>query len=305
MSDASDLATFVGSATLDAIAVVDGYPAAESRTVAHAVRFAGGGPAATAAVAAARLGIRSAFVGTVGDDEEGRRILAGLDAEGVDITGVTVTPGLCSGASVIVVDRSGGTRAISTRPIPAPTLAAGLALIDSAAWVHVDHLGWAPVRQHLVRLPADVRPQLSVDAGNPIPGFTARGVDLYVPTIETLTGAYGVAPVPDLLAAARQDGACSVVTTMGADGAAGISAAGEYVAVPAKPVQAVSTLGAGDVFHGALLAAMMHGLAFASAMQYAAVAAAHSCEGIDGRSGVRNHTDVVSELAASPGAPHD
>jgi sulfofructose kinase len=298
LSDASDLATFVGSATLDAIAVVDGYPAANSRTVAHAIRFAGGGPAATAAVTAARLGIRSAFVGAVGDDDEGHRILEGLAADGVDVSGVTVEPGLCSGASVIVVDRSGDTRAISTRPMPEPVVDAGLALIESSSWVHVDHLGWPVVRERLGRLRTDVRPRLSVDGGNPIPGFTVRGVDLYVPTVEALTAAYGVAPVSDLLAAARRDGACSVVATMGADGAVGLSPAGEYVAVPARPVHAISTLGAGDVFHGALVAAMMHDLAFAEAVRYATVAAAHSCREIDGRSGVPSHADVMSELAS-------
>jgi sulfofructose kinase len=76
---------FVGVATEDAIAVVERYPDADERIVAEEVIFSGGGPAATAAVAAARLGIPAALVAVVGDDAEGSKIIADLESEGVDI----------------------------------------------------------------------------------------------------------------------------------------------------------------------------------------------------------------------------
>ena len=69
-------------ATFDAIALVDGFPAPDDRVVASEVAYAGGGPAATAAVAASRLGVRTAFVGTVGDDANGRAILDGVRRRG-------------------------------------------------------------------------------------------------------------------------------------------------------------------------------------------------------------------------------
>jgi sulfofructose kinase len=289
-------AVFVGSATLDAIALVSGYPEPNSRVLAQAINYAGGGPAATAAVAAARLGVRAAFVGAVGDDDEGERILAGLTAEDVDVSGVTIVPGLASGASVIIVDRAGDTRAICTRPMPAPILDRGEALICSAKWVHADHLGWAPVNRLLAGLTPTQRPRLSVDAGNPIPGFATQGIELFVPTVDFLVQAYGAASVPELLRAARKDGVRSVVATQGDAGAVGISPAGEYVAVPAKPVEVLSTLGAGDVFHGALVAAMIYELSFGEALRYATIAAALACRELDGRSGIPAHADVLAEF---------
>ena len=75
-------AVFIGVATFDAIALVDGFPAPDDRVVASEVAYAGGGPAATAAVAASRLGVRTAFVGTVGDDANGRAILDGARGRG-------------------------------------------------------------------------------------------------------------------------------------------------------------------------------------------------------------------------------
>ena len=79
---------------------------------------AGGGPAATAAVAFARLGGQAHFVGAIGDDAAGEEILAGLRAESVDVTGVIPVAGARSMRCVIVADRGHATRAICALPGP-------------------------------------------------------------------------------------------------------------------------------------------------------------------------------------------
>ena len=272
---------FVGCATLDSIALVSDYPAADSRTVAEDFTTAGGGPAATAAVAAARLGAKVAFAGVVGDDEEGERIVRGLEDEGVDVSAVHRDERVRSGASVIVASRTSQTRAIVTRPVPPLDFPRGGAFDDAvaaASWVHVDHLGWKAVS----RFP-DLR--LSVDAGNPIPGFAPRGVSLYVPTLERLRADYGADLGPHAaLERAIADGASAVVATDGAEGSWVHRGAGEAVHVPAASARIVSTLGAGDVYHGALLAAVAAGLDLVDAAALAGRIAAASCEGLDGRS---------------------
>jgi sulfofructose kinase len=58
----------VGVVTIDALALVDRYPAADERVVGDQVSIVGGGPAANAAVVLARQGIPVAFVGRVGAD---------------------------------------------------------------------------------------------------------------------------------------------------------------------------------------------------------------------------------------------
>jgi sugar/nucleoside kinase (ribokinase family) len=290
-------AVFVGVATLDAIALVDGFPAPDDRVIASEVVYAGGGPAATAAVAAARLGVRSAFVGTVGDDDNGRAILAGLEAEGVDVRGVTVAPGQASAASVVVVDRVRDSRAICNRPAPRIDIGAGLDLIAAAPVVHVDHAGWAPVAASGV---LETNQLLSVDAGNPIPGFSAQGVGLYVPTVEALRRRYDpTRPVADLLALAVADGAAVVVATDGARGSSALTATGESAFAPAHTVSIHSTLGAGDVFHGALVAAVVRGLPLAGQLAFANVTAALSCRGLDGRSQIPSLAEVEAAMPAN------
>lgn len=288
---------FVGAATLDSIALVGTFPAPDDRLVAEDLVFAGGGPAATAAVTAARLGVPAAFVGTVGDDADGERIVDGLAAEGVDVSRVTRKRGARSAASVIIVDRSGGTRAICARPGPGVDVSQAVELITSAEWVHTDHLGWASVRGVLGSGSAS-RPRLSVDAGNPIPGFTPAGVDLYAPTIEALQRIHGDGTADELLDAALRDGALRVVATDGRHGSRAADASGERAVARGVPVEVVSTLGAGDVFHGALVAAHVRGLALTDALHYANTTAALSCRGLDGRSAIPTHDDVTAHLRA-------
>ncbi|MBO8192294.1 ribokinase [Streptomyces oryzae] len=300
---------FVGAVTLDTIALVDHMPGPDERHIAEDLVRAGGGPAATAAVAAARLGLADVhFVGAVGDDEDGDRAVASLAEEGVGVSGVVRVPSRPTGASVVLVDRSRGTRAICTRRVPEPVLPArspAVELVRTASWVHVDHLGWPAVSG----FPAgpgsegtDHRPRLSVDAGNPIPGYHPRGVALDVPTDASLTARYGTADLETALARAVGDGADCVVATRGARGSVALTADGRRASAPGLPVDLVSTLGAGDVFHGALLTAVVRGEPLVRCLEYANAVAALSCRGLDGRSHIPTHRETTAFLSAAVSA---
>lgn len=291
-------AVFVGAATHDAVALVDVFPGPDERVVARSVVYAGGGPAATAAVAAARLGIAAAFVGTVGDDANGRAILDGLVSEGVDVSGVTVSQVHDSAASVVIVDRVRGSRAICNRPAPRVEVGAGAGLIRAAEIVHTDHAGWGPLTESGLVSAARC---LSVDAGNVIPGFSPENVDLYVPTVEALRRLHGDLPADDLLAHAVSAGARVVVATDGSRGSHALTDDGETAFASAHPVEVVSTLGAGDVFHGALVAAVVRGLPLAAQLTFANVAAALSCRALDGRSGIPRLAEVLDATTALTG----
>ena len=297
MSSGRPTLVFVGAATLDAIALVDSFPEPDQRVIAQDIIYTGGGPAATAAVTAARLGVPAAFVGTVGDDADGQRIREGLSSEGVDISSVSVIADQASGASVVVVDRARGTRAICTRPGPPVDLSLAGSLLGAADWVHTDHFGWAALSNSPSR--ADVvHSRLSVDAGNAIRGFSPAGVDLFVPTLEALHTTYGELEDEALLDAALADGARCVVATDGPRGSLAASVTGERFVVPGLTTKVLSTLGAGDVFHGALLAAHVRGMTLQNCLAYANVTAAMSCLGLGGRSAIPTHDVVMSHLPA-------
>jgi hypothetical protein len=207
----------VGLATRDTILAVPRHPAADELVLATDVAIAGGGPAATAAVTLARLGIETAFVGAVGDDETGEFIRAGLESEGVDVSEVAIVPGRRSPGSAINVGP--GTRAIAAfrGDIGRPRLSERAeGLCRDAARVHVDQTGYGSV-------PDGVR--LSTDAGIAIDHLDVAGVALYGPTQPALECDFGSAE------AALATGAQLVVVTEGAHGCTAYTAAGAVEAL--------------------------------------------------------------------------
>lgn len=290
---------FVGAATFDAIAMVERYPGRDERVVARDLVYAGGGPAATAAVVAARLGVPAAFIGPIGDDREGRTVLADLAREGVDTSWAQVDPARATQGSVIVCSAADSTRAISTRAVPPFDLTdANAERVRAAAWVHVDHLGWPAVEQALQGVPQERRPRLVVDAGNPPVGgqdlCDPDRVAVYAPTREVLEAQF---PGPSLEHSLRTCQAGVVVATSGDKGSFGRDEAGQIHAADGFRIDSFgSSLGAGDVFHGALAASLVRGLPLPEALKFSNAVAALSCRGIDGRSAIPNQEETIQFL---------
>lgn len=284
----------IGLATLDTIARVPEQPPADGRVVAMDLRRAGGGPAATAAVALARLGHRVAFVGAVGDDAAGEEIRASLAHEDVDVGDITVVAGARSPESLILVASAAGTRSISAYPGTAgpPRLTAStVARCAAAHWLHVDHVGYG-VAKALLPSTAGTGVRLSVDGGNRIDDLELRGVTLYAPTEDALRARYEGAQLDASLRAALRDGASTVVATLGRLGSRAATRDLGPFTVPAHEAGLTSTLGAGDVFHGALLAGLLEERSLEEAMRRANIAAALSCRGLDGRSAIPTRVEL-------------
>lgn len=290
---------FVGAATYDAIAMVEHHPGADERIIADAIVYAGGGPAATAAVAAHRLGIDVELVAGVGSDAIGSSVAADLTAEGISPAHLQVEDQRETQASVIMCSRDTAARSIATRGIsPLHLTPANAELVRNADWVHVDHLGWPAVAEVLRDVPAEKRPKLLVDAGNALVGDDAlcdlAEVHVYAPPREKLAERFGDRSDEDLL---RVVPSHSVVATMGSDGSIARDADGNMFAAAGYTVEDFgSTLGAGDVFHGALTAAIVRHQPLLDALRYANAVAALACRGIDGRSTIPDHAEVTAFL---------
>lgn len=290
-------AVCVGVITIDTIALVDKYPSADERVIAQEIARAGGGPAAVAAVALSRLGIKSAMVGTIGDDADGKEVLRIFQKEGVDTSGISVGTSATAG-SVIVASKEHSSRAISTRQpmVQAPINEAAKKLIAQAQWVHVDHLGITRLIE--LGISRGNGPLISFDAGYGVETFDPITVDLFVPTDRQMALRY---PGIDLAVALENDSmkaGNTVVATQGSAGSAGFSPETGLVTAPGFAVDVKSTLGAGDVFHGALVAQLIHGFALQEAMIRANAVAALSCTGLDGQSKIPTTTELDAYLEA-------
>jgi sulfofructose kinase len=290
-------AVCVGVITIDTIALVDKYPSEDERVVAQEISRAGGGPAAVAAVALSRLGVKSAIVGTIGDDADGKEVLRIFEKEGVNTSGISIGTNATSG-SVIVASKEHSARAISTRQpmVQAPINAAAKKLITQAQWVHVDHVGITRLAE--LGISRGNGPLISFDAGYGVETFDPIIVDLFVPTDRQMALRY---PGIDLAVALENDSmkaGNTVVATQGSAGSAGFSPETGLVTAPGFTVDVMSTLGAGDVFHGALLAQLIHGFPLDEAMFRANAVAALSCTGLDGQSKIPTTTELETYLEA-------
>ena len=287
----------VGVVTIDTVASVDKYPGEDERVVANEISRAGGGPAAVAAVAMSRLGIKSAIVGTVGDDADGKEVLNIFAREGVDTSGISIGTSATAG-SVIVASKEHSARAISTRQpvIQAAMNDAAKKLIASALWLHVDHVGVKRLDE--AGISRGKGPQISFDAGYGVETFDPIVVDLFVPTDRQMALRF---PGVDLAVALENDSmkaGNTVVATQGSAGSAGYSPETGLVSAPGFKVDVTSTLGAGDVFHGALVAQLIQGHHLQEAMRRANAVAALSCRGLDGQSMIPTTTELNAYLEA-------
>jgi sulfofructose kinase len=281
----------VGLATRDTIFAVPELPEPDGRVVAHDVVVAGGGPAATAAVTIARLGLEAAFVGAVGDDDAGAFVRDGIEREGVDVSGLAVVPGALTAQSAILVC-SDGSRSIVHHPGSAAFPSLDASALAGAAWVHADHVGYGHVQGLSPGMSVqDGAVPVSIDGGNPIDGLDLRGVALYAPTEQALGDAFGDAR------GALSAGAALVVVTRGAGGCVTTARDGDVFETPGFPVDAVSTLGAGDVFHGALLAFLARGEPLPTALRAANAAASLSCRALDARSAIPTLDELERRLS--------
>ena len=287
----------VGVITIDTIALVENYPNEDERVIANEISRAGGGPAAVAAVALSRLGINCAIVGTIGDDADGKEILRIFAKEGVDTSGISIGTAPTAG-SVIVASKKHCARAISTRQpiVQAPINEAAKKLIANAQWLHVDHVGIKCLDQ--LGVSRGKGPHISFDAGYGVESFDPIVVDLFVPTDRQMALRY---PGVDLAVALEKDssmGGNIVVATQGSAGSSGFSRETGLVTAPGFKVDATSTLGAGDVFHGALVAQLIQGYSLQEAMRRANAVAALSCRGLDGQSMIPTTTELDAYLEA-------
>jgi sulfofructose kinase len=262
----------------------------------------GGGPAATAAVAVARLGGRVVLASRVGEDAAADMIIAELQAYDVDCTLVRRCPGCASSVSAVLVD-AGGERmivnhldaALPSDPdwLPAPWVTGADVVLADTRWPEGALAALFEARA--AGLPG------VLDADRPIPadGELLRAASHVAFSADALADYSGIAePARALEEVGRSlPGWCAV--TAGAEGVYTLEK-GELRRFPAFAVPVVDTLGAGDVWHGAFALALAEGSGEVAAVRFASAAAALKVQRPGGRAGVPTRVELDAFLAALP-----
>lgn len=288
----------IGSVTADVTTFSQRLPTRGETILGDEFTLMLGGKGANQAVAAGRSGVRTSFVGCVGDDLFHDLVVNGLDAAGVDLTHLRTVPGP-TGIAHIRVDASAqndivmvplANAALSAAQIDtalealAPTTSVLLTQLEtpSALTAHITARG----RAHGMTVILDPAPAAELDAaiwGN---------IDIVTPN-ETEASLISGIEVTDAASAERAgrwfrtQGVGAAVITLAGQGSCLVTAEGCSV-IPPYPVEAVDTTAAGDAYAGYLGAALANGLTLADAVRLATAAGALT----------------VTKQGASPSLPH-
>lgn len=250
----------VGSANADLVVGVERRPAAGETVLGSDLAVHPGGKGGNQAVAAARLGARTALLARVGDDAHGRLLLESQRAAGVETAGILVG-GAPTGVALITVDPSGDNSIVvspgaNARLTQQDIRAAG-PLFAAARVVSVQlEIPLETVAEVAAAKAADTRLVLNPSPPAPLPDHVLAACDPLVVNEHEARYMLGddAGSTPEEWARALLGlGPQSVVVTLGAAGAlVADGRTGEVVTVPSLKVEAVDTTGAGDAFTAAL-----------------------------------------------------
>jgi sugar/nucleoside kinase (ribokinase family) len=270
-----------------------------------------GGGASNTAVALRRQDVDVSIVGCVGDDPFGELVERGLQAYGIDTSGIRRVPGLGTAKTVIVPVEGEDRRYIHTFGANAALSADDLASIGSADALYVGGYLMLPGLRgpELAEQLAAVRARgLRVVLDVTVPGGATVSLADVAPMLphldwfvvnedeaRALTGEPGPERQAERIAAA---GARAVAVTRGARGVF-VAADEERFSLPAPQVEVIEPSGAGDAFAAGLISSLLDGLDDRACVERACVLGASACTALGCAAGVFTRAEVDAYLAAA------
>lgn len=286
----------VGALALDTIFRFDHLPATSGKYLPLETVQVAQGMATAQAATIVRLGGRARLWASIGADATGERIVADLAAAGIDLSALRRVPGATSGFSSIFIDKAGERiivphydPAIRARPDTLPQL-------DDVAAISVD-VRWPDAAEIALHAARDLGVPGILDVETAPKDVLDRLVPIATHLIASEPGAFALTGEPDPAKAvailARSRAEFVAVTA----GESGVFWPGGHQ--PAFPVDAVDTLAAGDVFHGAFAFGLTEGWEIGATIRFAAAAAAIKCTRFGGRLGAPTRDEVEEFLASA------
>ncbi len=286
----------IGLNATDTLLLVKEFPAYAGKVAFERELLSPGGQVATAVVTCANLGLRTQYIGTIGDDVRGTMQRESLEQVGVDASRLIVRRDCPNQTAYIVIDQRTGERTVLWQRSD------GLKLspseldpndIRNARLLHIDGydvdaatFAAAEARRHGI--------PVSLDVDTVYAGFDAvlHNVD-YLVAGSSWPGKWtGAADPFDALSLLEREYRCAVTAmTLGSRGSLALFQ-GEWYYSAAFQVDCVDTTGAGDVFHGAFCCAMLDGMAMEAALEFSNAAAALNCTAIGARGHVPTRTEI-------------
>lgn len=283
-----------GVAVLDFIFHMDSFPRTAEKYRAKGANITGGGNAANAAVAIARLGGNAILAARTGDDQVAELIISGLQKEAVDTSLIKRFAACRSSFSSIYIDEAGERQIMNYRDME---------ISMDADWLEKS----APINLGAcladTRWPNGARVAMEQAAKLGIPGV----IDAEAPVLEAKDAvecashvAFSAQGIRDYTGKQSiEEAACSAASKL--EGIIYVTDGGNDVVrvknnqlsrFPTYTIEPVDTLGAGDVWHGAFTLALAEGKDDPSAIAFANAAAAYKCSRQGGRDAAPTRSQI-------------
>ena len=288
----------VGSINIDQTVIADRIPHKGETLPGHDLHYIPGGKGANQAVAMARLGAETAMFGCVGDDENGRKMIDNLKANGVSTEFVRVAKGVPTGIAIITVGENDNTIIV----VAGANGKVDRAYVDSVkdALLSYDMV----VLQHEIpldtvhyvvelcsahKVPVVLNPAPAAE----VPAEIIEKVTWLTPNEHEAALIFGADKTPEELLK-RYPG--KLVITQGSKGVSAGLSDGTVFNVPVRPAKVADTTGAGDTLNGAFCVRIAMGDSVENALRYANTAASLSTEKFGAQGGMPTAEEVSRAL---------
>lgn len=288
----------VGANSIDFVYRLPAYPRPDSIFAKLPISehlISCGGQVTTALATCAAMGLRTSYIGALGSDAHGERMRRELRSRGIDVSHA-ITRDAANAFAVILLDDGDGERIVlwhrDASLAMRPDEVSGEA-IASARLVHVDDVDVAASLQAA---------RLARAAGTPVTSDIERTTDDVRALVEAVTipifaehvpaALTGEADLRSALERLRQPHHAMLCVTLGARGAL-LLAGDAVIREPGIAVKTTDTTGAGDVFRGAFIYALLRGDAPPDILRFANTAAAISCTRVGAMSSVPSLDEVT------------
>jgi sulfofructose kinase len=286
----------VGLNAMDTLIRLPHFPAFDSKVEVRAAEVCLGGQVASATVACQRWGLRTRYVGKVGDDDAAGMQRRAFEREGVEAH-LAVAPECRSQSAFILVDDSSGERTILWNrdvrlELRLEELLREWVMPSKALLVDGHDTAAASTASRWAR---EARIPVVANLDNLYPGVEVllENVDYLVSCQEFPPRALGEkALLKSLPRLAERFGLRIAGATLGRGGALAWNGS-RFIYSPAYQVRTVDTTGAGDIFHGAFLYRLLQGWPMERILDVSCAAAALNCTAIGARGGIRPIPEIL------------
>lgn len=282
----------IESPCVDLLLHTESFPLRGGSIPLRAYGRQGGGKVSTGMVAAARLGAKAAAMGRVGNDSLGQFCIDDFMRHGIDCSHMRILPDKTSTLSVVLTDPENRSFLVNhgTCGVLEPQ-EIDVDFIANARFLYISKLTDCALTACRIAREHGVRVFLDADRPSPelLPSLPL--FDYFIASEIIYNSLFQGDAFEENCAAIRRAGPGVVVFTLGDQGVVGLSEEG-FFTLPAFRVEVADTTGAGDVFHGALLAALLRSNdlpgceTLAGCARFASAAAAIKCTRYGGRAGI-------------------